>query len=79
MHDPVAFLEFYKVGTEFEYGVHSDRIKKAGWHHLCMMGVDHLRKILPSLDIQTIKRLLVNDEFWIRTELDRSASSQFPV
>lgn len=71
MHDPDSFLDYYRGGTEYEYGPHSDRIKKSGWHHLCMMGVDHLRKVLPSLDIHTVKRLLVSDEFWVRTELDR--------
>lgn len=71
MHDPEAFKEFYSVGHEYEHGPHSDRIKKSGWHHLCMMGIDHLRKILSSLDIHTVKRLLVSDEFWVRTELER--------
>eukprot|EP00210_Caulerpa_lentillifera_P009375 g8937.t1 len=71
MHDPDFFLDFYCKGHSLEYGPHTEKIQKAGWRHLCMMGADHLRAVLPHLDIYTLKKLLQCEELWITTELER--------
>eukprot|EP00210_Caulerpa_lentillifera_P004922 g4697.t1 len=71
MHDPDFFIDFYCGGHSLEYGPHTEKIQKAGWRYLCMMGADHLRAVLPHLDTYTLKKLLQCDEFWIKTELDR--------
>ncbi|GMH44302.1 hypothetical protein BSKO_12236 [Bryopsis sp. KO-2023] len=71
MRNPDHFLDYYHASKDLEYGPHSDRIQKAGWRHLCMLGSDHLRTIAPQLEIATLKKLLSTDELWVRTEYER--------
>ncbi|CAD7696697.1 unnamed protein product [Ostreobium quekettii] len=71
MRHPDNLLHYYGTFLDLEFGQHSERIRRAGWRHLCMMGVDHLRPVLPQLEVRALKRLLMSDELWVRTELDR--------
>ncbi|CAD7696121.1 unnamed protein product [Ostreobium quekettii] len=71
MRSSENFLYYYGTFLELEFGQHSERVRRAGWRHLCMMGVDQLRLVLLQLDVRTLKRLLMSDELWVRTELDR--------
>lgn len=36
-----------------------------------MLGSDHLRSVTPYLEINTLKKLLITDELWVRTECER--------